>query len=382
MDKDGKNILAGYEKDENKVEIQDSVEKRVTEIEELKMESTLKYTKAKESIKSVISDIKETGGEFDHAQVEDTVNELLDFLTKNRGAFAFLTKEIFSYDDYLYNHSINVCTIGTAIMKRFNDNFSEIINNYLSSFPIDDITGDDNEISDSFTYFLPEEQNDISIGFFLHDIGKVLIPDEILNKKGALTQKEFEIVKTHSYHKGLEILDKNRMDNPFIRNITKYHHSPLFKNEFNCYPLEKTHLEVPAYVKVCKIADIYDAMTSKRCYKEALNPITVVTEVFRKYAKKDRLLQFILHSFVKAVGIYPPGSIAYLINGQICYILDSEGPIVIPFTDTRGNTLKTKPDPVNIHEGCKDLQIDRRKPLLTPIESHDILPSYLKAGVN
>ena len=110
------------------------------------------------------------------------------------------------------------------------------------------------------------------------------------------------------------ILEKNRLDNPFVKNVVKYHHSPLFKGEEGCYPEDRHHIENPPYVKICKLADIYDAMTSKRSYKDAFNPIAVVTEIFRKYADKDFLLQFIIHSFVKVVGIYPPGSIVFKIE--------------------------------------------------------------------
>ena len=66
-----------------------------------------------------------------------------------------------------------------------------------------------------------------------------------------------------------------------------------------------------------------------------LNPIRVVTRLFRTYAQKDPLLQFILHAFVNAVGLHPPGSVVYLTNQQMAYVLDSKGPIVLPFTDAR-----------------------------------------------
>ena len=345
-----------------------ATEHKLKEITRLRAEAKENYLKAKGNIKKILTDIRETGGEFDYELVEDTVSGLLNFMTENENGFSFLTKEIFSYDDYLHNHSVNVCTIGTAILTLFNGRFSQSVNEFLAQGVSKDT---------SFRYYQAEDLMDISAGYFLHDIGKVLIPEEILNKKGRLTVDEFALVRKHSYEKGLEILDKNRIDNPFIRNIVKYHHSSLIENETNCYPEEKTPEELPAYVKVCKLADIYDAMTSKRCYKEAFNPINVVTEIFRKYARKDNLLQFILYSFVKSIGIYPTGSVVKLENGQYAYILDTVGPLVVPFTDPDGRTLQQKQGVLDLSE--KDaLKVDSTTSLLSPVEAFEILPSYLR----
>ena len=75
----------------------------------------------KKNVKKVISEYhrERPGGEFDYGQVENTVTELLDFINTDESAFSLLTREIFNYDDYLYNHSINVCTIGTPVIKHF-----------------------------------------------------------------------------------------------------------------------------------------------------------------------------------------------------------------------------------------------------------------------
>lgn len=359
---------------------QSDLKKKIREINELRIEAAQKYKNAKQNIKKVIADIKATGGQFDYELVESTVTDIFNFLTRNDNSFSYLTKEIFSYDDYLYNHSINVCTVGTAVLRRFNDQFNDEINKNLSSFSASFSEKQAVQSAVSFIYFRPEELCDMSIGFFLHDVGKVLVPEEILNKEGSLTAQELELVRTHSFEKGVMILDKNRLDNPFIRNIVKYHHSPLFKDEENCYPDDRHHIENPPYVKIGKLADIYDAMTSKRCYKEAFNPIAVVTKIFHKYADKDFLLQFILYSFVKVIGIYPPGSVVLLCNGQMAYIIDSEGPIVIPFTDTHGTTLSVQPDPLDLgdEDVGEELSIDRRKPITSPAEIYEKLPAYLK----
>ena len=364
------------------IHLPESIDRKIREINEKKKEATQRYDNAKKKIKKVINEIKDSGGEFDVVPVEETVTDIINFLSKDDTAFSHMSKEIFSYDDYLYNHSVNTCTIGTAVLLRFNDKFSDVINNYLSTISIEAVRDNGNPAPLSFIYYLPQELHDIALGYFLHDVGKVLIPENVLNKKGKLTEQEFDLVKRHSYEKGYEILSRNRLENPFIGNSVKYHHALLYQGETGCYPENIHPIELTPYVKICKLSDMYDAMTSKRAYKDAINPVGVVTELFRKYANKDRMLQFILRSFVKIVGIYPPGSVLNLINGQMVYVLDSDGPLVIPFTDKYGNPLSQKIEPFNISEVVNEsddgFTIDRRQPLKSPVEVYDALPDYLK----
>lgn len=358
------------------------IDRKIGEIRELKVIAAKKYEDAKGCIKQSLFSIHQSGGEFDYEPISATVTSLIDFLAKNDNAFSYLTREIFSADEYLFNHSINVCTIGTVIMRKFNENFNAVVNSFLNNAPANNIN-ETKQDEKSFTYFLPEDLRDISIGFFMHDLGKAMIDQRILNKPGSLTEGEFEVMKSHSTVKGYELLEKNQLNNPYIANISLYHHAKLYQDEPRCYPEEKSHTAIPPYAKVCKLADIYDAMTTKRCYREALNPVGVVTDIFQKYAGKDPLLQYILHSFVKSVGIYPPGSIVALSNGQMAYVLDSQGPTLLPVTDTRGEPLKGKPNIIVLDKNAAatGLKVDRRKPPMAPIEAYKILPEYLLKSI-
>ncbi|MCP4673661.1 MAG: HD domain-containing protein, partial [Desulfobacula sp.] len=348
-----------------------------------KKQAVQKFGEAKETVKKVLTDIKNTGGEFDYNEVQENVSGLVDFLIVKDNPFSFLTQEIFSYDDYLYNHCVHVCTIGTAIVNRFNTHFSGVVDDLLkgnSSDIFNPFEREEDKSNSSYTCYYDDDLKDVSLGFFLHDIGKIMVADEVLNKKGKLTDREFEEVRKHSYEYGIQVIEKNKLKNSTIKNIIKYHHAPLYTGEQRCYPDNIAHTQIPLYTRICKLADIYDAMTSKRCYKEAINPITVVTQLFREYAKKDHILQYILHSFVKSIGIYPPGSIVFLRNGQMAYVLESEGPIVLPFTDNQENTLKNKPDPIDIGAAKvkKNIMVDSRKSVKMPKDVYDILPAFIK----
>jgi HD-GYP domain-containing protein (c-di-GMP phosphodiesterase class II) len=335
-----------------------SVKERVAHITHIKREATRKYQDAKKNIKRVIDSIRRTGGEFDQEIVENTVTDLLEFISRNDSAFFYLTREIFSYDDYLYHHSINVCTIGTAIMKKTVGVFGDRVRSYSS-----------------------QQLQDISTGFFLHDVGKVLLPNTTVNKPGPLTPEEFELVKGHSFKYGLEVLKKNGIHNRLIRDIVRNHHGPLFDGEDRCYPPVRSAADLPPHVRIAKLADLYDAMTSKRCYKDAYNPVAVVTSIVRGYAGKNESLQLLLHAFVKSIGIYPPGSVVHLLDNRLAYILDSEGPIVIPFTDERGEPLPRQPDPVDLADEdmiSAGLKVDDDRPLVSPVDAYRLFPDYLR----
>ena len=360
------------------------IEVRLIEIEEKRRQAIRKHAEAKKCIKNVLKNIQETGGQFDYTDVEKTVSDLAEFLIVGENPFSCLTQEIFSYDEYLYNHSINVCAIGTAVINRFNQQFSKIVNDHIKGEIASDIynpfSRESIQETQGFTCFHPHEIDDISLGFFLHDIGKTLVADHIINKKGRLTQAEYMEVKKHSYEHGAALMEENQIRNACVKHIVCFHHAPLYTCEENSYPEIADATTIPIYTRICKLADIYDAMTSRRCYKEAINPVNVVTRIFRSYAKKDRMLQYILHAFVKSIGIYPPGSIVYLQNGRMAYVLESNGPLVLPFTDEKGNTLKYKPDPVvadTFHEKTLHL-VDNRKSIQSPREVYHLLPGYLR----
>ncbi len=355
--------------------------KRIKQIHEIKEQATEKYNRAKICIRKVIDDIRKTGGEFDYQTVEVTVSEILDFLVEHENAFTYLTREIFSYDDYLYNHSINVCTIATAALHKFNRSFSKAVNFFLNGISFESLLSQHGALQDAFVLFNEEEIKNISTGYFLHDVGKVLISDAVLNKKGPLNNQEFDFIKRHSFDKGQELLAKNKIQDAFIKNIVRYHHCSLYKDEPKCYPTDIAAAQLPPYVKVCKLADIYDAMTSKRCYKDAYSPISVVTDMFRKYANKDRMLQFIVDSFIRTIGVYPSGSVVKLRNGQQAFIVDSQGPIVVPFTTKDGVPFESLQDPINLGEADprdSEYGIDRRATQVPPITAYESLPDYLK----
>ena len=144
----------------------DSVVKRIHRINEVKQLAVEKHRMAKACIKKVLDDIETSGGEFDYNAVENVVTDILDFLATHENGFSYLTREIFSYDDYLYNHSINVCTIATAALLKFNRSFSNAVNMFLDGLSLESLVYENGPAQESFVLHNEEEIKNITIGFF------------------------------------------------------------------------------------------------------------------------------------------------------------------------------------------------------------------------
>lgn len=123
----------------------------------------------------------------------------------------------------------------------------------------------------------PEEKENIPLASALHDIGKIAIDEKILNKPGKLTDEEFAIMKTHSMC-GAEILAKldNFQSEPLLHTayeITRWHHE---RWNGKGYPDGLKEDEIPISAQIVSMADVYDALTSERCYKKAFSHETAI----------------------------------------------------------------------------------------------------------
>ena len=120
----------------------------------------------------------------------------------------------------------------------------------------------------------------ISTASALHDIGKINVPEEILNKPGRLTKEEFEIIKTHSAvgeHMLRQIpFNQNEPLVKVAREICRWHHE---RWDGRGYPDGLTGDEIPISAQVVSLADVYDALTSERCYKAAFDHETALNMI-------------------------------------------------------------------------------------------------------
>lgn len=206
--------------------------------------------------------------------IEDIIGELLH----NRNAVLHMT-DIRAYDDYTFGHSINVCIYSAFVGVALG--YSEA------------------------------RLKDLALGAILHDIGKVLVPTEILNKPARLTEAEMDIVRQHAAA-GFEILRKSPEFSSVAAHVAFQHQERL---NGSGYPRELKGEEIHEYARIAAIADVYDALTSDRPYRQGMLP----HEAY-EYMSANAGIEFdyhLLKIFFKRMALYPVGTILQLNTGEI-----------------------------------------------------------------
>ncbi len=150
----------------------------------------------------------------------------------------------------------------------------------------------------------------------LHDVGKMMIPTEILNKPGRLTDIEFATVKNHPAE-GHKFLLTGSGVGDVVLDVCLHHHEKI---NGSGYPDKLSDLQISQFAKMGAVCDVYDAITSDRPYKKGWEP----AEAIRKMAewRHGHFDQKIFEAFVRSVGIYPVGSMVKLESGQLGVVME------------------------------------------------------------
>lgn len=184
-----------------------------------------------------------------------------------------------NYDDYTYSHSVSVAILSLSMGV---------------------VIG----LSKNILFYL-------GMAALLHDIGKVFIPKEILNKKSKLTENEFEIVKTHSY-KGYQILKENSAFS-YYSSIGVLHHHEKYNG--TGYPFELEGSKISLLGRIIAIADVYDALISDRPYRKAMFPSEAIEYIMGGGGTlfDSEIVKF----FTRIIVPYPVGTGVLLSNDAI-----------------------------------------------------------------
>jgi HD-GYP domain-containing protein (c-di-GMP phosphodiesterase class II) len=192
------------------------------------------------------------------------VEHTYDYLLSDRSAFSELLK-ITSYDYYTYTHSINVFVFSIALAQR---------------------------VSESN----PESIKEFGMGALLHDIGKSEIDPEILNSPGKLSEEQWVVMKKHPLY-GCEILRGEHGLGDLALDVVRHHHEKL---DGEGYPDQIKGLKISQFVRICTIADVFDALTTKRSYKDALGTFFALKTMKQEMA--DQLDPELFRTFVAMMG--------------------------------------------------------------------------------
>ncbi|WP_299489791.1 HD-GYP domain-containing protein [uncultured Shewanella sp.] len=166
----------------------------------------------------------------------------------------------------------------------------------------------------TFGRFLKLEQSilkELVIGGILHDIGKIKVDINVLNKPGKLTNVEFEHIKSHQNH-AIDILSSIKGLSQVSKDVCLMHHEKL---DGKGYPLGLSGDEISLYGRMSCIVDIFDALTASRSYKEAMSPAAAFKILLS--LTPFHLDKTLIYDFIRCVGIYPVGSLVELSNGLV-----------------------------------------------------------------
>jgi HD-GYP domain-containing protein (c-di-GMP phosphodiesterase class II) len=201
----------------------------------------------------------------------------------------------------------------------------------------------------------------LGIAGLLHDLGKALMPMDVLNKPGKLTDEEFAIIKTHP-EEGYKLLLGSTGADEIALDVVLHHHE---KTDGSGYPKRLKDAEISLHAKMGAVCDVYDAITSNRPYKAGWCP----AESLRRMAEwsNGHFDPTVFQAFVKSLGIYPIGSLVKLKSGRLGLVVEQSKkslltPCIKVFYSTRSNA-RIKPEIIDLSRpDCPDKITGREDP--------------------
>ncbi|MFN3789634.1 HD-GYP domain-containing protein [Massilia sp.] len=233
-------------------------------------------------VRTVMADAR-LGKAVELDKVGPVVESVTESILRNSGALLGLLR-IKNKDDYTFLHSVSVCALLVAFCRS-------------------------RKMDEDTIY-------QAGLGGLLHDTGKALVPDTILNKQGRLTDEEFDIIKRHP-RDGYEILVKTPEIGAIPLDITLHHHE---RRDGSGYPDKQAEGGISELAQMAAIVDVYDAITSDRCYHKGMPAAEALRKIYEwsKFHFNPTLAQ----EFMRCVGIYPVGTLVLLESGRLGVVIE------------------------------------------------------------
>jgi len=236
---------------------------------------------SKAAVVSMFEEVR-MGKAVDVGGARQLVEEISDSITRNPGALISLAR-LKTADDYTYMHSVAVCAMMVALAKQLG--------------------------------FDATKTRSLGIAGLLHDVGKVAMPIDVLNKPGKLTDAEFATMKRHPTE-GYKMLSASPGVDAAALDVVLHHHEKI---DGSGYPQQLKAEQISVSAKMGAVCDVYDAITSNRPYKAGWDP----AESLRRMAEwKGHFDPIVFQAFVKSIGIYPVGSLVRMHSGRIGVVVE------------------------------------------------------------
>ena len=216
-------------------------------------------------------------------RVQRVVSGMVGSIFRNQDALLSLGR-IRRMDRYTFEHSVSVGALMIAFGKHL-------------GFDVDTI-------------------REIGVGALLHDVGKLQVPEQILNKPGRLTEEEFAVMRRHVVF-SRELLAATPGVPPMALALAAEHHERI---DGSGYPNGLRADEISRYGQMAAIVDVYDAVSADRVYHKGLEP----TETLRKLLEWSRhhFDPVLVQQFIRCVGIYPVGTLVRLESGRLALVVE------------------------------------------------------------
>jgi putative nucleotidyltransferase with HDIG domain len=240
-------------------------------------------TRAKAAVTSMFNDAR-MGHAINTEESEALVEEIANSVIRNPHALISLSR-LKSSDEYTYMHSVAVCALMMALARQM-----DLPNDWV---------------------------REAGIAGLMHDIGKMTIGSDILNKPGRLTDPEFAAMRLHPQG-GVKILQQGGVPHASAYDVCLHHHE---KFDGSGYPFGLQGEQISVLSRMAAICDVYDAITSERPYKKAWGPAHSIREMASWAGHFD---EQVFQAFVRTVGIYPIGAVVRLQSQRIGVVVDQD----------------------------------------------------------
>ncbi len=248
--------------------------------DELKTASRI-LERSKETVTSLFTDAR-MGNAVDTRECSALVDQVVASVGRHSDALVSLCR-LKTADEYTYMHSVAVCALMVSLGRQL---------------------GLDEAACHS-----------AGMAGLLHDIGKSVMPMEVLNKPGKLTDAEYEIMKSHAA-RGHEILLAGGIDSADTLDVCRHHHERI---DGKGYPDGLSGDQISLVARMGAVCDVYDAITSNRPYKAGWDPAESVARMVSWQGHFDTV---VLQTFIKTLGIYPVGSLVRMESGKLGVVVE------------------------------------------------------------